>query len=905
MKRFSRLLIIAAAFILGVMSASAVDTPVKREMRASWLATVWRLDWPGSVIGTVESNKPAQIAQQKKEMIILLDSLEINNFNAVYFQVRGRSDAFYKSSYEPWSEDLVSKRGNDPGYDPLAFVVEECHKRGMECHAWFNPYRYESQIGQWNGRPGCYRTEHPDWLLDHGGASILNPGKKEVTQRIVDIIREVVRNYDIDGVVFDDYFYIQGTTDAEDQTQYDEYLAEGGKLGRKDWRRENVNNMVRSVYNMIQEEKSWVRFGISPAGIACTSSGTATKYGVTACPTGSDWQYDGIYSEPLQWLKDHSIDYISPQVYWTIGNSTDYSKAVPWWNETAAHFNRQMYVSHSISTLTAASKGGEEAMSLNERNIKETIGQRASGPNSGSFAEYANEVRINRESSVDGNPGSVFYSTKFIYKNAPLFGNYLRKTVFNTPSLMPTLSYKAGNNPGVVKNIKVEGNKITWDGYENVRYTVYAVPTTTAPENFQQEVEYLMGISYDTSYTIPDDKLAGYNYAICVYDRVGNEYSAAFAGLATKPLATPVLKTPAANETIEAPFTFVWNAVPNASIYSVEVAYDKEFTKMVATARTTQTTLLTSVFELLPVDVQLYWRVRAMANGYIDGVSEATPFKSIMIHVTSPADGSVNQSLTPTITWSPADRNVILQISNTLYFDKIVYEKEVSSGSHTVEPYSLGSNTKYFVRFSYKKEGEQIYSPVISFTTKVAEVVPTTITYPTEGGQFYGDNVIIAEKVEGADKVTFEVAKSNTFPSRTKLTDVTSTGVWTSRPMSQLTSSKTFWKEGTTYYFRALVQFIDAIGNIVKSQYSPVVSAVYSGETGGISEVEADGVKIVDNVLYLNGEKANVVVYNTAGMEVMNVETDEDVELSMLSKGLYLVKVSMEGNTVTLKYLHK
>lgn len=904
MKKINLLFLIAIAVISGITSAKAADTPVKREMRSTWLATVWQLDWPSSKIGTIESNKPAQIALQKKEMITLLDSLQINNFNAVSFQVRGRSDAFYKSSFEPWSEDLVTKRGNDPGYDPLQFVIEECHKRGMECHAWLNPYRYESVIGQWNGLPGCYRTDHPDWLIDQGGMSILNPGKAEVTQRIVDIIKEIITNYDVDGIMFDDYFYLQGTTDEADQTQYDEYLAAGGTLGRKDWRRDNVNNMIKSVHDMIQEVKPWVRFGISPAGIACTSAGVATKYGVKPCPTGTDWQYDGIYAEPLQWLKDRSIDYISPQVYWTIGHSTDYAQAVPWWSEVAAQFNRQIYISHSISSLTSSSRSPEEeAMSMNERSIKNKIGQKASGPNSSSFSEYVNEVRINRESSLDGNPGSIFYSTKYVYKTAPLFGHALRKTVFNTPCLTPNLGYKAGNNPGPVKNIKVNGNVITWDGYDNARYTVYAVPTTIAVENFQQEVEYLLGVSYETSYTIPENKLAGYNYAICVYDRYGYEYTAAFAGIATKPLDTPVVKTPAANETIEAPFTFIWNPVPNATIYTVEVAYDKDFKKMVATGQTTATSLVTTVFELLPVDVQLYWRVRAMANGYVDGISEPTPFKSIMVHATSPEDGAVNQSLTPTITWSPADRNVTLEISSVNDFSKIVYSKEVNSGTHTVEPYSLGSNTKYFVRFTYEKEGAQIYSPIINFTTKVADVVPTTISYPTEGGEFFGNNVIIADKVEGADKVTFEVAKTKTFPARTKLTDITSTGVWTSRPISDLTSSTTFWTVGATYYFRALVQFKDAKGNLVKSAYSPVISAVYGGNVGGVSDVEADGFSIKDNILYLNGVKADITVYNAAGQLIKSVSADSTVDLTKLTVGLYIVKINAAEKSATLKFV--
>ncbi|MGM9799371.1 MAG: family 10 glycosylhydrolase [Muribaculaceae bacterium] len=899
MKQISRLLLLTVAIILGVSTAMAADAPVKREMRSTWLATVWRLDWPSATIGG-----GGTVASQKAEMITLLDSLQANNFNCVNFQVRGRADAFYKSSYEPWSEDLVSKRGNDPGYDPLAFVVEECHKRGMECHAWLNPYRYESVKGQWNNLPGCYRSTHPEWLIDQGGMSIFNPALQEVTDLICNIIREIITNYDVDGILFDDYFYLQGTTTQDDE-QYNAYTAAGGTLGKSDWRRQNVNNMVKSVYNTIQDVKPWVRFGISPAGIACTSAGVASKYGLSSyCPTGSDWQYDGIYSEPVQWLMDHSIDYISPQIYWTIGHTTDYDAATKWWSQTAAHFNRHLYVSHSISSLTSSSKGAE-ALSRNEQTILASKAPKSSGPNASAFFEYANEVRLNREYSLDGCPGSIFYSTKYVYKTAPLFGHYLKTQVFNSKALLPTMTYKPGNNPGIVSNVELNGNELTWDGYDNVRYTVYAIPTIVDIANFDKEAEYLLGMSYDTSFTIPDNKMAGYNYAVCVLDRVGNEYSAAFAGLATEPLDAPTLITPAANESIEAPFIFKWNAVANATIYTVEVAYDNEFKKMVATGQTTGTTLATDVFELLPVDTQLYWRVRASANGYVDGVSAVNPFKSIMVHVTSPADGSVNMTFTPTITWSPADRKVTLEISSTLDFEKIVYSKEVSSGSHTVEKYVLGSNTKYFVRFNYTKDGMQVFSPVISFTTKVADPVATTLAFPTEGGDIYGDNYVIVNKVEGADKVVFEVAKSKSFPSRSKVTYIGTTGQWESAFISTWTQSTTFWSAGTTYYFRALVQYKDATGNTVKSGYSPIVSAIYRGAEGAAEVVEADSFTIDGNTLCLGGVKADVTVYNVAGQAVMSATSDSELSLAPLASGIYLIKINAADKSATLKHVVK
>ena len=193
MKSLSRLSVLsavaAAAMTLPFQSVSA-EAP-KREMRSAWVATVWQLDWPQTTISS--TGNETQVEAQKEQMIALLDSLANNNMNAVNFQVRSRCDAMYKSSYEPWSSDLVSSRGMDPGYDPLAFVVEESHKRGLECHAWVNPYRYESVAGQWSGMAGDIRAEHPDWIMDNDGAAILNPGKQEVIDYITEICREIVK----------------------------------------------------------------------------------------------------------------------------------------------------------------------------------------------------------------------------------------------------------------------------------------------------------------------------------------------------------------------------------------------------------------------------------------------------------------------------------------------------------------------------------------------------------------------------------------------------------------------------------------------------------------------------------------------------------------------------------------
>ena len=338
--KFSLLIL---AMLIAFPSWSA--TTPKREHRSVWITTAWRMCWP-----TEYGTSTSVATSQKNEAIKYLDLLKENGFNCVYFQVRGMSDAMYKSSYEPWSSYVSGTRGSAPAYDPLEFWVEECHKRGMEIFAWVNPYRYESSVSgaSWTGAKD-YRTTNPDWIMEYNNASILNPGIKAVQTRIVDVCREIVGNYDVDGLVFDDYFYLNSVPNSYDSALYN---ASGSSLSQADWRRENVNSMVRGVYNMIQSTKPYVKFGISPAGVAKTS---ASKYGIStsSISSASDWQYAQIYSDPLAWLGEGTVDFISPQIYWVTTHSTNpYGALSKWWSNACSNvFGRHFYSSISISLL--------------------------------------------------------------------------------------------------------------------------------------------------------------------------------------------------------------------------------------------------------------------------------------------------------------------------------------------------------------------------------------------------------------------------------------------------------------------------------------------------------------------------------------------------------------------------
>lgn len=494
----------ALAAVLLAIAALPMSSGVKREVRSVWMATVWALDWPSSTSSTTA---------QKNEMVKYLDVLQKNNFNAIYFQVRTMSDAFYKSSYEPWSSYLTGTRGKDPGWDPLAFVVEECHKRGMECHAWVNPYRFST---------GSNWSTVQDQALKSAGmllaytksdgktTTILNPGLESVRKRIVDVCKEIISNYDVDGLVFDDYFYPEGIPVTSSAGDYDLWQKSGASMTFGDWRRNNVNQMVADVYKMVQQQKPYVRFGISPAGAACTSAAVAAKHGIDRCPVASDWQYDGIFSDPVAWLEAGTIDYISPQLYWKTNHKTNpFGPMTKWWSYVAKHFGRHHYASHSISFLNSSNTTGD-------------------------WEEIGKQVQFSRDYTENEAPGAVFYSAAYVTgKKQSGFGEWLQVNKFQNKALTPAIDWKKSDLEKVqVSALSKRATVLSWTGVDNVRYSVYAVPESVNVETLDSNIpaEYLLGVSYKTTYTMPDDKKSGYNYAVCVLDRYGNEYEPVYYG---------------------------------------------------------------------------------------------------------------------------------------------------------------------------------------------------------------------------------------------------------------------------------------------------------------------------------------------------------------------------------------
>ena len=296
----------------------------KREFRAAWIATVHNLDWP--------STCTLSPAQQRAEMIALLDLAAATGLNAIIFQVRTECDAFYKSSLEPWSFFLTGKMGTGPsdGYDPLAFTIQEAHKRGIELHAWFNPFRASATERSVKSSNHLTRT-HSSQMLASGSMKWGNPASDLVRKRAIDVMVDVTKRYDVDGIHIDDYFYpypktVGGRTvdQFNDSASYQAYRAKGGKLDVRDWRRSNINTFVSGLYGAIKSTRASVDVGISPFGIWRPGFPSTVKAGLDA--------YDDISADSRHWLNEGWLDYFSPQLYWRIESDQNFTSLHRWWS---------------------------------------------------------------------------------------------------------------------------------------------------------------------------------------------------------------------------------------------------------------------------------------------------------------------------------------------------------------------------------------------------------------------------------------------------------------------------------------------------------------------------------------------------------------------------------------------
>lgn len=482
-------------FLLCTLITNGILAQPKYEFRATWVATVVNIDWP---------SKPGLMSDtQKEEVIQILDTQKDLGMNAIILQIRPAADAFYPSHLEPWSRYLTGIQGQapQPYYDPLKFWIDECHKRGMELHAWLNPYR----VAQNADDPLAITHiafQHPEWILKYGTKLYFDPGIPGVRQFITNVVQDIVRRYDLDAIHMDDYFYPYPLPEPfPDTTSF--FLYNRGFLPEDiaDWRRENVDITIKMLNDSIKAIKPWVKFGISPFGvwrnIADDPQGSDTKAGAT--------NYDDLYANIIKWQEEGWIDYCLPQIYWQIGHpAADFESLAYWWKDHT--YGRALYIGQ------APYRVDPESLTPEWREPD----------------QLPRQIRLLR--SIPEITGSAYFSSKHFNRNLLGFQDSLKYDLYARPAIIPPMPWLDDQPPAPVSKIRKSGRRVKWEVVET------AVETNRA----WQFVVYLneVGETFDPTsgrfmYTIQKDqkikfdrinrKRKRYEVRISVLDRMNNE----------------------------------------------------------------------------------------------------------------------------------------------------------------------------------------------------------------------------------------------------------------------------------------------------------------------------------------------------------------------------------------------
>lgn len=486
MKNFN-LRVFLSLFLIVFMVSAGYSQTSKREFRGAWIQCV-----NGQFQGMSKDKMQSTLKYQ-------LDELQKDGVNAIIFQVRPECDALYVSDIEPWSRFLTGRQGINPGWDPLQWMIDESHKRGMELHAWINPYRAKTK-NTFEMANNHIAIKHPDYVFAYDGQLILNPGMPECRDYICNVVRDIVSRYDVDGLHIDDYFYpypVKGQK-IPDADIYD--MNNNGISNINDWRRDNVNVFVKQLGETIHEVKPWVKFGVSPFGIYRNKKNDAQL----GSETNGLQNYDDLYADVLMWVNNGWIDYCVPQLYWEIGHkAADYKTLIKWWNKYAS--NRLLFIGEDI-----------------ERTVKNA------DPDNPKINQMSAKRRLHSE--MPNVQGTVLWYAKAAVDNVGNYGMALRNGYWKYPALQPLMPFIDGKSPKKVRSVKameIDGKKILFwtapkgKGWQNeaVKYVVYKFDASEKADISKSS--NIVAITTDTFYEIADNE--GGVYAVTALDRMSNE----------------------------------------------------------------------------------------------------------------------------------------------------------------------------------------------------------------------------------------------------------------------------------------------------------------------------------------------------------------------------------------------
>ena len=490
--RLRILLLPFVAFMLFFSSVSMAQTDSpKREFRAAWIQ---------SVNGQFRGVPTEQI---KATLIAQLNSLQQAHFNAIIFQVRPEADALYPSSLEPWSRFLSGTQGLAPSpyWDPMQFMIDECHKRGMEFHAWINPYRVKTTLKNQLADSHIY-NKHPEWFVSYGDLLFFDPALPESRNFIVSVISDILTRYDVDGIHMDDYFYPYPVSGQEfgDDASFSRYG--GGFKSRADWRRSNVDILIKKIHETVRAIKPWVKFGVSPFGIYRNQSSDPL-----GSRTNGLQNYDDLYADVLMWARKGWIDYNIPQIYWEIGHPrADYETLVQWWAKNTE--NRPLFIGQSVvNTVTHQD------------------------PSNPSINQLYRKMKLER--SYQTIEGSCQWPASAVVNNEGHYRDSLVNHYFKYPALVPVFDFIDNKAPNKVRSLKAiwmpDGYILFWTAPkaktamdEANMYVVYRF--VKGEERDTSDPSHIVAITQDTFYKLPyDDGNTAYYYVVTALDRLHNE----------------------------------------------------------------------------------------------------------------------------------------------------------------------------------------------------------------------------------------------------------------------------------------------------------------------------------------------------------------------------------------------
>ncbi|MGE5362493.1 MAG: family 10 glycosylhydrolase [Bacteroidota bacterium] len=682
--------------LLLTVVTTAQSNPPKREFRGAWIATVGNIDWPNS-------SYTKDAAAQKRTLVEMLDNLKAAGVNAVMFQIRTECDALYNSKYDPWSYWVSGTQGAPPSpyYDPLQFAIEEAHKRGMELHAWLNPYRAKYSGSSYEVSPKHITNTHPEWILTFGKTKILDPGLPMVREYVTNVIMDVARRYDVDGIHFDDYFYVSDITN-EDAATYKNYSR--GFTNLANWRRDNVNILISQISDSLKALKPYVKFGISPSGM--------WRAGYPAGICGM-YSYSELFADGIAWMQRKSIDYINPQIYWSIGSSiscgsTDYARIMKWWADSAAANHRHLYVGHADYRISAWS----------------------------SSSELPNQIRLNRANIKC--QGSVHYNSGSLLGNPKGIVDTLKKDLYRYIALTPVMDWKETTPPGVPQNFRFSRlansarTSLVWDAPVKTdakdtaaRYVIYRFSSSAVSEADLANPANIYDITGSMNY-VPLKQGTGNYFVITALDRNSNE-SLMSQTVEVSAAAAPVPSSPSNNAADQRDtVTLKWNYAPGASFYRLQVSADASFgTFVVNSGLLTDTSY---VLTGLTGQKTYYWRVTAENIAGVSPYSAVSSFKTgfpVTPALSTPQNKTSNVVINPDFKWNknPGTDAYRFQISYSMTItpSTVLVDSTGIKDTAITLPQFLTVNKNHFWRVAALNQfGQSAWSELFAFKTGTA-----------------------------------------------------------------------------------------------------------------------------------------------------------------------------------------